>query len=152
MRAVVDSSSWISLARAGLLNLLPAMPVEAVLLDVVHDEIVAQGRRGGHPDAAALSAVVADIPVVRTEHAKLAIDSVVLSASADAGVLVANDLALGRRARSLGVQWIRTADLIILATKSGSMTRPAGREALRALEASGRITPELAGAYLEQLR
>src|SRR5437879_4707947 len=57
MRAVVDSSSWISLARAGLLNLLPAMPVEAVLLDVVHDEIVAQGARRGHPEAPALSAL-----------------------------------------------------------------------------------------------
>jgi len=152
VRAVVDSSSWISLARAGLLGLLHTVPVEPVLLDVVHAEIVGEGRRGGYADAAALTAAVAPFPVMATKGREGQVDSRVLDVAQDIGVLIANDLALGRRARSLGVAWIRTADLIAVAVRSGSMSSADGIEALNALEASGRITRELADAYREQLK
>lgn len=151
MRAVVDSSSWISLARAGLLEVLRSVSVEPVLLDVVHAEIVDEGRRGGYPDATALSAAVDGIPQTPTTGTA-PIDSRILDAAQMVGMLIANDLALGRRARSLGIAWIRTADLIILAVKKGSMSARDGIEGLGALEASGRITRELADAYREQLR
>ena len=151
MRAVIDSSSWISLARAGLLHVLRGVAVEPVLLDVVHAEIVGEGRRGGHAEAAALTAAVAAVPIKATARRDPA-DSRVLTAAQEIGVLIANDLALGRRARSLGVAWIRTADLIILAVQNGSMSSTEGVEGLRALEASGRITSELADAYREQLQ
>ncbi len=152
MRAVIDSSSWISLARAGLLDVLAAVPVEPILLDVVHAEIVDEGRRGGYADAAALTAAMEAIPVVPTQRRQGPVDSAVLNAAETVGMLVANDLALGRRARSLGIAWIRTADLIILAVRSRSMSSSVGLEALTALEACGRVTPELADAYREQLR
>lgn len=151
MRAVVDSSTWISLARAGLLHVLNAAAVEPVLLDVVHAEIVGEGRRGGHADAAILAAAVAAVPVTATTSRDPA-DARVLEGAQWIGVLIANDLALGRRARTLGVAWIRTADLIIAGVKRGSMSSSDGAEAVRALEASGRITSELADAYREQLR
>lgn len=64
---------------------------------------------------------------------------------------MADDLTLGRRARSLGVAWIRTADLIVIAAHNGTMSLQEGTEALRALVNSGRITRELADAYEEQL-
>ena len=152
MRAVIDSSSWISLARAGLLDLLRAVPVEPVLLDVVHSEIVDEGRRGGHPDAAALTAAVAGVRVTTTTGRERAVDARVLDAAQDIGVLIANDLALGRRARSLGVAWIRSADVILLAVRSGSVSSREGLDGLRALEDTGRITSELAEAYREQLQ
>ena len=152
MRAVIDSSSWISLARAGLLDLLRAVPVEPVLLDVVHSEIVDEGRRGGHPDAAALTAAVAGVRVTTTTGRERAVDARVLGAAQDIGVLIANDLALGRRARSLGVAWIRSADVILLAVRSGSVSSREGLDGLRALEDTGRITSELAEAYREQLQ
>jgi hypothetical protein len=76
----------------------------------------------------------------------------VLGIAQEVGVLIANDLALGRRARSIGVSWIRTADLIVLAVRSGWMSSADGAEGLRALEESGRITRELAEAYREQLQ
>jgi rRNA-processing protein FCF1 len=152
MRAVIDSSSWISLARAGLLYVLRSVPVEPILLDVVHAEIVGEGRRGGYADAAALTAAVAAIPVVPTQSRQGQGDSAVLNAAEAVGVLVANDLALGRRARSLGVAWIRTADLIILAVHTRSMSSSAGIEALTALEGCGRITREMADAYRDQLQ
>ena len=152
MRAVIDSSSWISLARAGLLDLLRAVAVEPVLLDVVHAEIVDEGRRGGHPDAAALTAAVAGVRVTTTTGRERAVDARVLDAAKDIGVLIANDLALGRRARSLGVAWIRSADVILLAVRSGSMSSREGLDGLRALEDTGRITSELAEAYREQLQ
>lgn len=151
MRAVVDSSSWISLARAGLLDVLRAASVEPVLLDVVHAEIVEEGRRGGHADAAVLAAAVADVPVITTTSGDRA-DARVLEGAKRTGVLIANDLALGRRARSLGAVWIRTADLIIVGVTEGSMSSAEGVEGLRALEASGRITTELADTYRELLK
>ncbi len=152
MRAVIDSSSWISLARAGLLNLLQAVPVEPVLLDVVHSEIVEEGRRGGHPDAAALTTAVASVPVMTTKAQHGPVDARVLEAAQDVGVLIANDLALGRRARSLGVSWIRTAGVILLAVRSGSISTAEGIDGLTSLEATGRVTRELADAYRDQLR
>ena len=152
MRAVIDSSSWISLARAGLLDLLRAVAVEPVLLDVVHAEIVDEGRRGGHPDTAALTAAVAGVRVTTTTGRERAVDARVLDAAQDIGVLIANDLALGRRARSLGVAWIRSADVILLAVRSGSVSSREGLDGLRALEDTGRITSELAEAYREQLQ
>src|SRR2546422_1058512 len=150
MRAVIDSSSWITLARAGLLSVLHTASVKPVLLDVVHAEIVDEGRRGGSPDAAALTAAVAGIPVTPTKG-QGPIDSRVLDGAQEVGVLIANDLALGRRARSLGVAWIRTADLIVLAVRSGSMSSADGVAGLTALEDTGRITRELAEAYREQM-
>ena|SRR5437870_1923219 len=152
MRAVIDSSSWISLARAGLLDLLQAVPVEPVLVDVVREEIVGEGRRGGHPDAAALTAAVVGLPVTATKGHERPVDARVLDAAKIVGVLIANDLALGRRARSLGVAWIRSADVILLAVRLGSMPATEGLAGLRALEETGRITPDLADAYREQLK
>ena len=126
--------------------------MEAVLPDVVHAEIVSEGRRGGYADAAALTAAVALIPVTTTKGRGSPIDTRVLGIAQEVGVLIANDLALGRRARSIGVSWIRTADLIVLAVRSGWMSSADGAEGLRALEESGRITRELAEAYREQLQ
>jgi rRNA-processing protein FCF1 len=139
------------LARAGLLEILQAASVEPVLVDVVRAEIVDEGRQGGHPDAAALSAAVAGVASTST-GARATADARVLEAAQAIGLLVANDLALGRRARSLGVAWIRTADLILIAVKNGSVSMLDGGRALSALVASGRVTPELADAYREQLR
>lgn len=152
MRAVIDSSSWISLARAGLLDLLLAAAVEPVLPDVVHAEIVEEGRRGGYADAAALAAAVANVPLTTTGGGDRSVDARVLDAARDVGVLVANDLALGRRARSLGVTWIRTADLILLGVRSGTLQSADGLAGLSALEETGHITSELADGYRERLR
>jgi rRNA-processing protein FCF1 len=140
------------MARAGLLDVLHTVPVEPVLLDVVHAEIVGEGRRGGYADAAALTTAVAAIPVTATGGQGSPVDTHVLDAAQDVGILVANDLALGRRARSLGVAWIRTADLIVLAVRSGSMSSTDGIDGLSALEDTGRITRELAEAYRERLQ
>jgi hypothetical protein len=135
-----------------LLNLLQAVPVEPVLLDVVHSEIVEEGRRGGYPDAAALTTAVTSVPVVTTKAPHGPVDARVLEAAQGVGVLIANDLALGRRARSLGISWIRTADVILLAVRSGSISTAEGSDGLTALEATGRVTRELAEAYRDQLR
>ncbi|MBV8527262.1 MAG: hypothetical protein JOZ75_03000 [Candidatus Dormibacteraeota bacterium] len=152
MRAVVDSSSWISMARAGLLEVLRAAAVEPVLLDIVHAEIIDEGRRGGHADSAALSTAVGEIALTATGRGTASADAGVLEVAQQVGLLVANDLALGRRARSLGVVWIRTADLVVIAVRNGAMTSGDGTEALRALVTSGRITRELAEAYEGQLQ
>ncbi|MGH9000677.1 MAG: hypothetical protein ACRDY7_14960 [Acidimicrobiia bacterium] len=150
MNAVLDSSCLISLARAGLLHLLPAFPLEPVLLEIVWGEVVGAGRSGGHADAVAVEAALADQPRDPGRAASTP-DAAVLAAATDTGVLVANDLALGRRARNLGVRWLRTADLVVLAVASGRLSRDEGRAAIIAMRDSGRVTTELAAAYLEEL-
>ena len=80
------------------------------------------------------------------------VDTRVLEAAQGVGVLIANDLALGRRARSLGVSWIRTADVVLLAVRSGSISPAEGIDGLTVLEATGRVTRELAEAYRDQLQ
>lgn len=151
MRAVVDTSSWISLARAGLLSLIPLVPIEPLLTDVVHREAIEEGTAGGHPDARAIASTAGGLSIMKTPDGPSADDAVLRAAQA-AGTLVANDVALGRRARSLGVRWLRSADLVVLAVRSRRLEAEEGRRAVEALTAAGRITPELADAYRQELR
>lgn len=151
MDAVLDSSSLVSLARAGLLHLLPRLPVTPILLEPVWAEVVDAGRAGGHADALAVESVLSARPRREVDPGP-SVDAQVLAAAVQVGLLVANDLALGRRARNLGVSWIRSADLLVFATRSGSLTLEAARDAIAALRDSGRITADLATSYLEELR
>src|SRR4051794_25042452 len=95
-----DSSSLISLARSGLLQLLSRVPVEAVILDVVAEESVDAGLAGGHADAAAIEEAIAGFTRRRADR-EVSADAAVLAAAREVGTLIANDLALGRRARNL---------------------------------------------------
>jgi hypothetical protein len=67
------------------------------------------------------------------------------------GALVANDLTLGRRARNLGVSWIRTVDLFVLAAHAQTLPAVEAVDGVLALRNCGRITAELADHYLEVL-
>jgi len=75
----------------------------------------------------------------------------VLAAALGVGTLVSNDLVLGRRAANLGVRWLRTADLLILCVKTGTVNQDDGRAVLNALHASGRLTSALLTSYLEEI-
>ncbi len=74
-----------------------------------------------------------------------------LEASRAQGVLVTNDVALGRRAANLGIRWLRTADLVVLCVRTGSIGPQCGVAAVRALHSAGRFTEDLLYAYLEEL-
>ncbi len=152
VQAVLDSSSAISLARAGLLGLIDRLQLELVILDVVVGETVGEGLVAGHADAAAIEAAFENRPVLATSGESSSADSVILAEAVTAGMLVSNDLALGRRARNLGASWLRTADLVIVAHELGSIGPSEARAAIVALRDAGRITPSLADSYLEELR
>jgi hypothetical protein len=80
------------------------------------------------------------------------IDQLLLLAAAADGVLVANDRTLGRRARSLGARWLRSADLLVLLAATGSCSRQEVRDGIESLWSAGRITESLRDEYLERLR
>lgn len=151
MEALFDSSSWISLARAGLLGLLPRLPVTPVLLDVVWQEVVEAGLDAGHPDAALLNTALSGLPIVSTERTTSVIEAVVLAQSLAVGVLVSNDLPLGRRSRNLGVDWLRTADLLLLAQRSGRVSTIEARQAVTSLRSAARIDSTAEESYLRSL-
>lgn len=147
---VVDTSTLISLARAGLLGVLDRSPLAIVLLDVVWQEAVVAGDAGGHADAAAIASALAGRERQPAPTAPT-VDGAVLAAGRLDGFLATNDLALGRRARNVGVAWLRTADLVVLAARSGLSSSEEARNGIVALLAAGRITPQLANDYLEDL-
>lgn len=151
MRAVVDSSTWISGARAGLLPLVDHCALEVITLDVVHAEVVTAGVAGGYADATAVEAALAGRPVTKAPAAATP-DAAVLQAASEPGLLVTNDLALGRRARNMGIAWLRTADLVIFAVRTGAISAGEGSAAVTALRDAGRMTAGLAEDYLEELR
>jgi len=145
-----DSSSLISLARSGLLQLLRRPLLKPIILDVVEEESVGAGLARGHPDAAAIEEAIVGCER-RAGDRKVSADAAVLTAAREVGTLVANDLALGRRARNLGVRWLRTADLVVLGVRTSVISDGEARDAIVALRDAGRLTPELAVEYLEVL-
>lgn len=151
VQAVLDSSSAISLARAGLLGLIDRLPLDLVILDVVVGETVGEGLATGHADAAAIEAALETFPVRATAGEHPSVDAAVLAEATTIGMLVCNDLALGRRARNLGVLWLRTADLVVAGREIGALGTPEARASIAALRDAGRITESLANAYLEEL-
>lgn len=151
MRVVVDSSTWISLARSGLLPIVERVPVEPVVLDVVRAECVRGGLAGGHADAAVIETLFAGMETEATTGTTGSTDETVLGAARRVGALVTNDLALGRRARTLGLLWLRTADLVVWSVRVGNLSATEGRRAITALRAAGRLTDELAQDYIEEL-
>ncbi len=150
-KAVLDSSTLISLARAGLLHLLPSLPVSPILLDVVHEEAVSMGRRLLYADATSIEAALQDMEITGGGSSYAGADAAVLAGAEQVGMLVCNDLTLGRRARNLGVRWLRTADLVIAALQQGTLDADMARGAVVALRDAGRITEDLAYAYLEEI-
>jgi len=124
--------------------------METVILDVVEDEAVGAGLAGGHPDAAAIEAAIVGSPR-RSGDRRVSVDAAVLAVARDVGTLVTNDLALGRRARNFGVRWLRTADLVVLAARMSLLPATEGRDAIVALRDAGRVTPDLAAEYLQEL-
>jgi hypothetical protein len=149
--AVIDSSTLISLAWAGLLPLLDDMPLDLVVPAEVIAETVDEGLDHGCADAAAIGAAVKAL-VTADPVGTRTVDDAVLTVGRQHGLLVTNDLALGRRAANLSVRWLRTADLVVLCVRTRRMSYDRGRTAIRALRSAGRITDELARTYLEELR
>jgi rRNA-processing protein FCF1 len=148
---VLDSSTVISLARAGLLSLLARIPFDIVVLDVVWDEVVVAGRARQRADATAVEAALGSRPRVEAPEAG-SVDEAVLLAAVSDGALACNDLTLGRRARNIGVRWIRTADLLVLLVRSGEMTITEAEGGLEALMHAGRISEAFRDEYLEVLQ
>jgi hypothetical protein len=151
MGAVLDSSTLISLARAGLLQMLQVLPLDLEVLDVVRNEAVDAGLAAFHPDASAIETALTRFPTTRT-RGKGSVDEIVVRAARSSGTLVTNDRALGRRARNLGARWLRTADLVALCVRGGKMTVGEGRAAIGALLRAGRLDERLAQEYLGELR
>ncbi len=147
---VLDSSTLISLARAGLLPVLTRLPFELVVLDVVWEEVVVAGRSGLHADAVAIEQALADRPRQIAPDANT-VDEAVLLAAVDDGILACNDLTLGRRARNLGARWVRTADLLVILVRSGAVAITEAASGIEALFNAGRISQAMRDDYLEVL-
>lgn len=143
---VVDSSSLISLARSGLLDLINRLPERPLILDVVWGEVVVEGRAGQHADAIALQAALGR-ERRHTSPTSPTVDQAVLVAALKDGALLANDLTLGRRARNLGARWLRTADLVLLLQRAGRSTPEEARSGIESLWSAGRISGSLRDEY-----
>lgn len=150
LRAVIDTSSLISLAWSGLLPLLGALPLRPVVLDGVYAEAVTAGLDRGHADAAAIEHALWDAERL-PDPVEDTVDRRVVAAAATVGLVITNDVVLGRRASTLGARWLRTADLVVLGRRTSRLDTHDARAAVLALHAAGRLTDRLRDAYLEEL-
>lgn len=148
--AVVDSSTLISMAWAGILDLLGRSPIPLIVPSAVHQETVQQGRVQGHSDAEAIESAVARLEI-RACGEQGSVDDRVLELGREVGLLITNDVALGRRASNLGVGWLRTADLVVVCARLNRITPERALAALQGLFSSGRITKELLDDYRKEL-
>jgi len=150
VRAIVDTSSLISLAWSGQLDLIELVPLDLVVIDSVRAEAVDRGRAGGHPDASAIESALR--PLSR-EHDPTGstVDERVVAAARTVGMVIANDQVVGRRARNGGARWLRTGDVVLLAHRVGRIDAVRARGAIGALFEAGRITEDLRDGYLEAL-
>ncbi|MQB02191.1 MAG: hypothetical protein GEU78_18395 [Actinobacteria bacterium] len=151
MKAVLDSSTLISLAWSGLLDMLRRCPLDLVVPSEVRQETVVEGLARGHPDAAAIEVAVAPLESVAA-HETSSVDEAVLHLGRTVGLVCTNDVALGRRAANLGIGWLRTADLVVLCVRSGRISPERGSASLQALRSTGRITENLLDDYLKELK
>jgi rRNA-processing protein FCF1 len=149
--AVLDSSTLISLAWSGHLQLLDDVPLDLVVPAEVVAETVDEGLDHGYADAAAIATAVKALTVAEPVGART-VDEAVLAVGRRHGLVVTNDLTLGRRAANVAVRWLRTADLVVLSVRTGHIGPDRGAAAVRALRSAGRLTDELARTYLEELR
>jgi hypothetical protein len=95
-------------------------------------------------------AAIAPLESQPTKVARSA-DAAVLHLSRSVGTLITNDVALRRRAASLGAGWLRTADLVVLSVRAGRIESERGVAALQSLYSAGRITTDLLDAYRKEL-
>lgn len=150
MTAAVDSATLISLTWSGQLGLLSRAPIELVIPAEVHQETVVDGLDRGYPDAAAIELAIKEVPTAEAGGA-VSVDEAVLQTGQAHGALLTNDLALGRRAANLGVNWLRTGDLVVLCVRTARLDAKGGAAALRALHGAGRLTDDLLDSYLGEL-
>lgn len=150
MDAVVDSSTLISLAWAGILDLIGISSIHLIVPSEVYEETVGQGRVRGHVDAAAIESAVASLESRAAGQAG-SVDAKVLNLGREVGLLITNDVALGRRAANLGIGWLRTADLVVACARLNRIPAQRARAALQSLHDTGRITQELLEAYRREL-
>jgi hypothetical protein len=145
---VVDSSTLISLARSGNVGLLADSRLDVAIPDVAWDETVITGVAAGYRDAGVIEERLAHLPRLPSVQKR---DAGVLEAAIGADALVCDDIALGRRARSLGTPWLRTPDLVLLVVRLGEIDAPEGRSSIIALREAGRLDDATARSYLGEL-
>lgn len=125
-------------------------PVRLIVPEEVYTEAVKEGRAGGHADASAIESAVKPLEI-RSSGQTGSVDERVLYLSRIVGLLITNDVALGRRAANLGIGWLRTADLVLACLRLGTINKDRARAALQSLHDAGRITPELLKAYSKEV-
>lgn len=148
VKAVVDTSTLVSLSLSGLLPLLRRAPLPLVILDVVYREAVTDGLHAGHADAAAIEAALSGVELGAATPAAT-VDLSIAAAAAVHGVVVTNDQTLGRRVASRGGTWWRTADLLVSLVHAGRLDRERFDTGLLALHGAGRISDRQLRRYQE---
>lgn len=156
---MVDSSSLVTLARCGAIELVELWPDPVVTVQEVYRETVEVGSRQGYPDAAAIRETFARgrigiRPVAGGERigGMGAADWLLLQLAQETpgAEILANDHPLLRKAEQRGLPAFYTAEFVWELGRRGRL-RPVRRDALlRDFVADGRYTEDFMNAFLMQ--
>ena len=164
MKAVIDTSTLISLAKISCLELLPRLREDVVLPHEVYEEAVIDGEEKGIADAIVIKGFIKNhrIEIVGAKRNSMKAvrgqtnrnlskgDGAVLSLAFSVGAneVLTNDDGLGKIAMGLGFRVIATPDLLIEALKEGVVNVEDFENFVRGLVVENRISSALAELYL----
>jgi len=161
---VIDTSTLISLAKIGNLELLPRLRRNIVLPEVVFEEAVTGGEEKGIADAMVIKGFIetSGLKILRSkirsdEDLRKQIkgnlakgDEAVLSLplSEKASEIITNDDGLCKIAMGLGIRVVSSPDLLMEALRKGVMDLQDFEISLRGLVVENRLSAAVAEFYL----
>jgi predicted nucleic acid-binding protein len=164
MKAVVDTSTLISLAKIGFIDLMVKLKSSLIIPEIVYQEAVVDGEKKSFPDAFVIKDFIRKSNLKIITVKKMHIQSIRKKigrslAPGDEAVLacilqekanevITNDEGLGRIAMTLNVGVQASCDLLLQGLISGIMTNNEYEDYLRSLVIENRITSIVAEFYI----
>lgn len=164
MNSIIDTSTLISLARIGYLEIIPRLKIDVVLPDDVYEEAVIKGEERGIADATVIKNFITNhkIKVIHTERSQIKVvrqklkkilakgDESVLSLAikAKAKEVITNDDGLGKIAMALGFAVNGTPDLLMKGLRERVLDFREFEALVRGLVIENRLSSVIAELYL----
>jgi predicted nucleic acid-binding protein len=168
VKSVIDTSTWISLAKIAYLELIPTLRTDVSIPYEIYEETVLEGEKKGFADAMVIKHFMEKhrIRITRVKtHSKIALrkksnkiltkgDESVLSLAMQekANEIMADDDGLGKIAMALGFNVKATPDLLMEGLKKNALSLQDFEIFMRGLVIENRLSSAIAELYIVEGR